>query len=187
MLLFFISGISAAEGENHRIQEQLESIEVPLIPLKEALGATAYKIAIDSGKYRYLGNAKCRLCHRDFFLGRKGDKHDHAFSLLTNSKQQNSPRCLVCHSTGYGVKGGFVSVAKTPHLMNVQCEGCHGPGSIHMLGNKAGGFLAGTDRPEIIKKMCKGCHNKRWNRSFHDFEKAFIGYKTAAPRSKTNK
>jgi len=183
-LLFSSSSFCYASDElSLRITEQLLDSKVPPIPLQQALGNDAYQAEMKSGKYKYIGSSKCRLCHRDFFLGRKGDKHDQTFKRLTDSDQQRSPQCLVCHSTGYGVKSGFVSISKTPRLVNVQCEGCHGPGNIHMLSNSAGGFLAGTDRPEILKKMCKSCHSQRWSHSYKNFDEAYDSYKTAKPQN----
>jgi len=186
LLLFSSSFCYAGDELSLRITEQLLDSKVPPIPLQQALGNDAYQAAMKSGKYKYIGSSKCRLCHRDFFLGRKGDKHDQTFKRLMDSDQQRSPQCLVCHSTGYGVKSGFVSISKTPRLVNVQCEGCHGPGNIHMLSNSAGGFLAGTDRPEILKKMCKSCHSQRWNHSYKNFDEAYDSYKTAKPQNISN-
>lgn len=168
----------AAEG---RVAAELNSTSSVTIPLRQALGERAFHQAISSGKFTYVTNAKCRLCHRDFFIGRRQDRHDHAFRKLVAAGHEDEERCLGCHTTGYGVKGGFTTLAQTPQLVDVQCEGCHGPGSEHMRRNAKGGFLAGTDKPEILKKMCHACHDARWNRAFDDFEKAYNDYKTAKP------
>ncbi len=177
-------------GDNPRVNEEIAS-EMHKIPLKDAMGEEAYNDAIGSGKYRYVGNSKCRLCHRKFFLGRKKDPHDYAMKSLEKKGYENNPKCLVCHATGFGMPTGFVSIEKTPRLSNVQCEGCHGPGNVHIKMAKkqknsfvSGGFLAGTDKPKILKKMCISCHNKRWNKSYHDLDKAYNKYKKADPNSK---
>jgi hypothetical protein len=84
---------------------------------------------------------------------------------------------------------------QTPRLANVQCEGCHGPGNIHIklaknaLRNRekvfvSGGFLAGQDSPDKLKKMCTSCHTKRWNKSYHDLDKAYNRYKKANPNKR---
>ncbi|HFC54453.1 MAG TPA: hypothetical protein ENJ43_08485 [Gammaproteobacteria bacterium] len=165
-----------------------------------------------SGKYRYVGNTKCRLCHREFFVGRKKDPHIYAFERLLATKHNKNSRCLGCHTTGFGVESGFVSFEQTPKLVGVQCEGCHGPGSEHVRlhadegggfgipvlngggakkgGKKEikGGFLAGADRPKMIKRMCLSCHTKRWGRSFQrtrrGFQEAYDSYKTPLPGDK---
>lgn len=172
-------------AENPRVIDELKS-PMTQIPLKNAMGETAYREAVNSGTYRYVGNDKCRLCHRDFFIGRKQDHHDHAMSYLSTSEYRDNPKCLVCHSTGFGVPSGFVSVEKTPRLMNVQCEGCHGPGSNHLkiasMKKTGGGFLAGSDRPDRLKAMCKSCHTARWNRSYTDFEEAYQKYRKPLPK-----
>lgn len=190
-----------------RIQDELKDPSPTLNPLRKAIGEKAYERAMKSGKYRYIGNAKCRLCHRDFFVGRKKDPHIYSYELLIATGHQKNERCLGCHTTGYNVESGFKSFKRTPKLIGVQCEGCHGPGSEHvrlhakdagplgipMIGRTPksenntikGGFLAGADNPKIIKRMCLSCHTKRWERSFprtaHDFQAAYDLYKTPLP------
>lgn len=174
----------SAHAEESRIEAQLNEQAPPIIPLKEVIGEKAFDEAMASGKYSFATNFKCRLCHRDFFVGRKQDVHDHAFAKVLEAGHGESEQCLGCHTTGYGVKGGFKSTILTPQLANVQCEGCHGPGSEHIRRNARGGFLAGTDRPEILKQMCLTCHSGRWSRAFDDFEAAYNSYKTAKPGDK---
>jgi len=181
LFLITLLSISAQAQEADRIVAERNDSSPVTIPLREALGESAFNEAMASGKYSYAGNLKCRMCHKGFFQGRKGDAHDHAFEKIIEARDAESPRCLGCHTTGFGVKSGFTSFQETPRLMNVQCEGCHGPGSEHIRRMGKGGFLAGPDRPEILKKMCLACHNARWNGSFTHFESAYEGYKQAAP------
>ncbi|MCW9027168.1 MAG: cytochrome c family protein, partial [Thiovulaceae bacterium] len=117
--------------ENQRIVDELASPKHE-IPLRNSMGQQAYDDAIGSGKYRYVGNSKCRLCHRKFFIGRKNDPHDHSMESLVKTGYENNSRCLTCHSTGHGTESGYVNERLTPRLSNVQCEGCHGPGNVHI-------------------------------------------------------
>ncbi len=180
MLLF--APLLMAQESRIKMQ-QSDPIVTP--PLKQALGELEYKEAMSSKKYEFVGNNKCRFCHRKFFIGRKKDPHDGAMNSLRAINEQDNQKCLPCHSTGHGVESGFVSTEKTPRLANVQCEGCHGPGNIHIAiakkTRKGGGFLAGTDRPSVIKKMCKSCHTARWDRSYKNFEEAYNKYKKPDP------
>ncbi len=191
LLLLFTLSLDAVE--NQRVIEELGS-PMPEIPLKRAMGDKAYNDAINSGEYNYVGNSKCRLCHRNFFLGRKNDPHDHAMENLVASGDDKNSRCLMCHSTGHGTPSGFVDMEKTPRLANVQCEGCHGPGNVHIAMAKdksrnevkkftGGGFLAGEDNPQILRKMCTSCHTERWDRAYHDFDKAYNSYRKADPNT----
>ncbi len=180
IILFQASG-------NERVQEECNAA-MPPIPLEFAMGTEAYNKAMDSGQYRYVGNTKCRLCHRKFFIGRKKDPHDYAMKRLEAGQYEDNPRCLICHATGYGMPTGFVNRERTPRLANVQCEGCHGPGNVHIKLAKqkkpAGGFLAGEDRPDRLKKMCQSCHTERWNRSYHDLDKAYAKYRNPNPNAR---
>ncbi len=190
LLISVIFVAAGSYADDKRIEEQLSS-SPPKIPLQEALGEFEYKKAMRSGKYYYVGNTKCRLCHRKFFIGRKKDPHDHAMDDLKKLGYEDNPKCLPCHSTGYGVPTGFKSLKETPRLANVQCEGCHGPGNRHIKiarkTKKGGGFLAGADNPKVLEKMCKSCHTERWNRSYKDFHAAYAKYKNADPNTRYEK
>lgn len=98
-------------------------------------------------KAEYAGSQSCMACH----LGHDtswttwtGSKHSHAYAALENIAKKPSLRnfdgeCIRCHTVGYDYKTGFVDTVKTPNLVNVGCESCHGPGSQHNSnpGNKA--------------------------------------------------
>jgi len=180
-----------ADAAEDRIASELAASS-HTIPLKEAMGEKAYNDAMASGQYQYVGNSKCRLCHREFFLGRKEDHHDFAMDTLKTGAHQDNASCLTCHATGFGVPSGFVNMTETPRLANVQCEGCHGPGNVHidlakqqMRSKKkepVHGFLAGPDNPVRLKKMCLNCHTERWNRSFDDLNSAYNKYRKALPK-----
>ena len=53
-----------------------------------------------------------------------------AFDLLPD-KYKADPKCLKCHTTGYGEPTGFKDPKSTPSLKGNTCETCHGPGSKH--------------------------------------------------------
>ena len=186
-LLLLLIGIAIASplgAGDARVKEEMNS-PGPVNVLKEALGEKVYDEAMASEEYRYVGNLKCRLCHREFFLGRKKDPHDYAMEDLVEQGYEDKPRCLACHTTGYGVPTGFTNIEDTPRLVNVQCEGCHGPGNVHIQIAKrkktGGGFLAGADNPGRVKNMCRSCHTERWNRSYDDLESAYVKYRHAIP------
>ena len=176
----------AVEAKDPRIAQELADRAPVVNPLKEALGKKLYDKEMASGKYRYIGPRSCRVCHRDFYNGRKKDLHFHTFKKIVDAGYAKEPKCLGCHATGYGVPTGFKDEKKTPQLAGIECEGCHGPGNVHMRRNDGGGFLAGVDNPDRIERMCKSCHTQRWNKSFanKNFRKVYDSYVTAKPGAK---
>lgn len=182
-LLFFGFFSLALQAEDARIAQELADNSPVVNPLRDALGKKLYDEAMASGNYRYIGPRSCRVCHRDFYNGRKEDLHFHTFKKIVNAGYANEPKCLGCHATGYGVLTGFTDEKKTAQLVGIECEGCHGPGSVHMRRNDGGGFLAGVDNPDRIERMCKACHTERWNKAFpmKDFRKVYDSYVTAKP------
>jgi hypothetical protein len=83
----------------------------------------------------YVGSERCGDCHEEAYKVWKGSKHSHAYQTLLDAKRpslrQYDPECIVCHTVGFGHQGGFRDAVATPKLMNVGCESCHGPGSLH--------------------------------------------------------
>lgn len=162
-----------------RIGQEVSDTRKLNTPLRTALGDAEFDKAMSSGEYQYIGNLACRVCHREFFLGRKKDAHAKALQSGIPKTMLSEERCLFCHTTGYKVATGFVDVKTTPKTRDITCEGCHGPGSKHEKEGKAGGFLAGAQQPDKLKKMCVACHTGRWNHAFGDVDASYKNYKDA--------
>ena len=108
----------------------------------------------------YVGTKKCKVCHGKQFKSWEQTKMAKAFDLL-KAGEQSKAECLSCHTTGLGKEGGFKNLEETPAMVGVQCEACHGPGSIYFRVMKdkekrtAGGLLEQTEA------VCKVCHNEK--------------------------
>jgi hypothetical protein len=115
----------------------------------------------------YVGSAACQQCHdQEHAIFIKHSKKAHSRHnvekmrpKLTAAELEN---CYHCHTTGYGQKGGFVSYEKTPHLGDVGCETCHGPGSAHV---ESGDTSAITRKPHV--DSCQVCHNAERIQNFN--------------------
>lgn len=131
----------------------------------------------------YVGAKKCKACHLKQFNSWSQTRMANAFDILKpkvaadrkikakldpNKDYTHDPKCLECHTTGYGKPGGFKSIETTPDLAGVQCESCHGPHSevlkIMTIKNKE------YKRTDVVKaglvvpseKTCKDqCHNPK--------------------------
>ena len=60
------------------------------------------------------GNESCWNCHKADCVLWENSKHAHAWETLAQRGQQVDPDCQQCHTTGYGVPGGFQSVRRSP-------------------------------------------------------------------------
>jgi hypothetical protein len=89
------------------------------------------------GEPTYVGTMVCKKCHEPAYDVWKHTPHHEAYKTLVEkatrpSNRQFDAECIVCHTVGFGRQGGFTDAQKTPHLENVGCESCHGPGSLHV-------------------------------------------------------
>jgi len=66
-----------------------------------------------------------------------------------------------CHVTGWNKPGGATLV--TDDLRDIQCEVCHGPGSIHIDKNGAKNTIARAPAPELCANQC---HTKEHSDTF---------------------
>jgi hypothetical protein len=85
----------------------------------------------------YVGSQKCKACHTHAYDVWMKSGHAHAYETLVTKAHRPSLRqfdgeCVVCHTVGFGYTGGFTDEPRTPHLKDVGCETCHGPGSLHV-------------------------------------------------------
>jgi hypothetical protein len=109
----------------------------------------------------YGGAEACRPCHQVAAGVWDGTRHAHALATLERVGKQFDPECLACHVVGLN-RGGFVSQALTPGLVNVQCENCHGPGRAHAANPaaKPGPVPAagGASLARPAEPTCRTCH-----------------------------
>ncbi|OQX84949.1 MAG: hypothetical protein B6D63_03475 [Candidatus Latescibacteria bacterium 4484_7] len=113
---------------------------------------------------RYLGINVCARCHSDVYKSYIMTPHFRAFTALTSGHDENKAECLICHTTGYGQFSGYsrdMEEKKGINLRGVQCEECHGPGTMHA---RDGSYA------ESARKSCTRCHTSKWSPDF-DFEK----------------
>lgn len=89
-----------------------------------------------NGLPHYVGTEACKKCHEHAYEVWKGTPHSHAYKTLVDAQhpslRQYDGECIVCHTVGFGYKTGFTNEKDTPKLLNVGCESCHGPGSLHV-------------------------------------------------------
>ena len=65
------------------------------------------------------------------------------------------PECQRCHTTGYGLPGGFASARRGAARHEVGCESCHGPSQGH-----AAEPAVRTAHYAQAKNYCTGCHDR---------------------------
>jgi hypothetical protein len=118
---------------------------------------------LESGASDFAGEEKCKTCHAAEYKKWFDSQHAIAYEELEGVNKAFDPACIVCHTVGFGESGGFVDMSLTPHLLNVQCENCHGAAKAHAesMGKKP---VSNHDWPK--EKMCGQCHVQKHSPSF---------------------
>lgn len=99
----------------------------------------------------FVGGQICARCHEPEAKQWATTAHSLAWETLVREKKDATPECIPCHSVGYRQPGGFRDAVRTPHLVNVQCENCHGMGTLH------GPEWYAKNR--VGEAVCRSCHN----------------------------
>jgi hypothetical protein len=103
--------------------------------------------------YRVAGSASCLACHKDGGTTWEHSKHAHGLETLKAKGFHVDPTCLQCHTTGYGLPGGFDSVRRSAAALGgVGCENCHGPAKAHVADPK-------VKTPFAARDQCARCHD----------------------------
>lgn len=134
---------------------------------------------------QFVGSEKCANCHELSYKVWKKSGHSKAYETLVKAEppRQYDPQCISCHVVGwhpteyFPYKGGFSSMEKTPQLIDVGCESCHGPGENHVKAEMGSDFnfqeqmrkAVVVTKEESEKHQCVTCHDLDNSPDF-DFE-----------------
>jgi hypothetical protein len=128
---------------------------------------------------KYVGSAKCESCHEESYRVWRKSGHSKAYDTLVKASPPRNydPECISCHVIGWHPTeyrpyvGGFVSTEKTPQLVDVGCESCHGPGEAHCAAENPGSkadeaLLVKLRKAMVVTKedsekrfLCASCHD----------------------------
>ena len=93
--------------------------------------------------FEYDGRKKCSGCHKSQYKSWRQTGHAKAFASLrsgekTEAKEKagldpakdytEDKKCVGCHTTGFGMEGGYEIEDPSKYTVGVGCESCHGPG-----------------------------------------------------------
>jgi cytochrome c peroxidase len=126
--------------------------------------------AMAQGLEKFVGADMCARCHIEEYTAWSQTPHARAYQTLVESEQEAVDECLVCHVVGYGQPTGYEvswkkkdkgkeeTLVDNPSLRNVQCESCHGIGTLHgtVVMEKAPG-----------EKTCLTCHTGEYGEGFN--------------------
>ncbi len=115
----------------------------------------------------FAGSKACRRCHEYEYDKWSTKTHANALASLETAGSNHDPECVVCHVVGMDYDSGFVTEARTPHLKDVGCENCHGPGSEHI---RTSGQTA-TAQP---KMTCLDCHTPEKSTGYAGHEEEYM-------------
>jgi excinuclease UvrABC ATPase subunit len=114
--------------------------------------------------FKYIGAAKCKMCHNKPDKGEQFNKWEagpHAKAMESlKGEEKNDPKCLKCHSTAASVDKSLVATIKVEE--GGSCESCHGPGSVYksaaIMKNQKLSLAKGLILP--TEEVCIQCHNE---------------------------
>jgi hypothetical protein len=113
----------------------------------------------------YVGSEKCVACHQSAAAIWSASAHSRAFATLVSQNADADPRCIACHTVGFGDPSGYHRDLHATALVNVGCESCHGPGSLHVRQENGDSSISFTFRP-LDSGDCQKCHQGEFSRPF---------------------
>jgi len=141
---------------------------------------------------KFVGTAECKSCHEESYKVWKKSGHAKAWQTLVEADPPRNfdPECIACHVVGWTpqnyrpLESGFLSEKETPHLIDVGCETCHGPGEKHVAAEMGADFdvMEKQRKPTVItleeaqqavssaisdRQHCMNCHDIDNSPDFH--------------------
>jgi hypothetical protein len=132
---------------------------------------------------RFLGPGACKGCHEKVFTAWADTRMASSFDVLRPGRAVEEKKianldpeadythdenCVPCHTTGFGLAGGFRSLEETPEMAGVTCEACHGPGGSYagvLMSKTSPNFATADVRAAGLvypptATVCRKCHNE---------------------------
>ena len=157
----------------------------------------------------YLGISACKKCHFKLYRSWKKTKTAKSFEILKpkvaaeiktklkfdpQKDYTKNPTCLECHTTGFGLPGGYKipepgdakAAKRAKENAGITCEGCHGPGSNYIPVFKKVMLkkqkytqkqLCDLGMFKVGARICSRCHNPRNPTAESDYHFDFKTYK----------
>jgi hypothetical protein len=121
---------------------------------KKVIPGKADTLKWAESSFHYVGEKKCKMCHKDQFKSWLETPHAKAWEAL-KPEEQKDPECAGCHSTGMNKDDSL--------LVNVGCEACHGPGSDYKKKKTMEDvkLAAAAGLLPITEATCVRCHNEK--------------------------
>ena len=107
---------------------------------------------------RYLGVEVCQRCHQPEHQQWLTTNHAKAWKTLVDIQRDATAECVGCHVVGYQQPSGFKTGDDAARLGNVQCENCHGMGTLHEA--------MPTHAQKVTEATCRTCHTASTSPAF---------------------
>lgn len=125
----------------------------------DSTGLVSQVAARSESAFQFAGSNSCRECHGRDCNALQDSGHTKAWKTLEAKRFHVDPYCQQCHTTGYGMAQGFVSARRSQDRVNVGCESCHGPSSLHVKDQA-------ERTPWKAGDQCVRCHDAENSPSF---------------------
>ena len=188
LLSLFDEDATAARAryELGRIYESQGKLDKAAVLFRNALAVISDKGA------KYVGVKSCKMCHFKQYKTWKKTRMAKTFEVLKPGANAESkaklkfdpqkdytkdPLCLSCHTTGFGLPGGYKipeagdskAVKAAKENEGTTCEACHGPGSKYIAIHRSIMSKKSYTPQELFQAgqykvgagVCTTCHNRR--------------------------
>lgn len=140
-------------GEDPKVAERLRTYYRQVNEHNKLAFADRLPPPLEPGASGYVGVERCATCHKEEHAFWATTPHSRAYRTLSDQFKEFNLDCVKCHVTGYERPGGS-TVTHVDGLKDVQCENCHGAGSLHAANGKRESIQR-VPSPEV----CKSCHH----------------------------
>lgn len=145
------SAIADEGAQLTNIQRYLRALEAGDFSASQS----GVRSSVPAAEQAIAGSATCLKCHAADYNNWIGSRHARAFATLQESGFHVDSSCQKCHTSNFGMVGGFVSARRSgaSELAGVGCETCHGPSAAHVNDP-----AKRTSWPAIVQ--CVRCHTE---------------------------